>query len=138
LTRDYRARSGQQRTAIEVAEAAAAGDPLAIECLDLYQDRLARSLASIINVLVPDAIVLGGGLSNLTCLPALPALLRSYTLSADAGTPIVRARHGDSSGVRGAAWLWPISGICTTLSRERLRPLMLISPMATKSEVAGL
>jgi fructokinase len=64
-------------------------------------------LASIINVLDPDAIVLGGGLSNLTFLyPALPALLKSYTFSADAGTPIVRAMHGDSSGVRGAAWLW--------------------------------
>jgi fructokinase len=118
VTRDYRARSGQQRTAIEIAEAAAAGDPLASECLDLYQDRLARSLASIINVFDPDAIVLGGGLSNLTCLyPALPALIRSYTFSSDAGTPIVRAMHGDSSGVRGAAWLWPISGICTTSSR---------------------
>jgi hypothetical protein len=56
--------------------------------------------------------LLGGGLSNLACLyPALPALLRSYAFSADAGTPIVRAKHGDSSGVRGAAWLWPISGI---------------------------
>jgi len=109
LTRDYRLRSGQQRTAVAVAEAAAAGDPLANQCLDLYRDRLARSLASIINVLDPDAIVLGGGLSNLTCLyPSLPALLRSYTFSADAGTPIVRAMHGDSSGVRGAAWLWPI------------------------------
>ena len=74
----------------------------------LYQDRLARSLASIINVLDPDAIVLGGGLSNLTSLyQALPALLQTYTFSADAGTPIVRASHGDSSGVRGAAWLWP-------------------------------
>ena len=109
LARDYRLRSGQQRTAVAVAEAAAAGDPLANQCLDLYRDRLARSLASIINVLDPDAIVLGGGLSNLTCLyPSLPALLRSYTFSADAGTPIVRAMHGDSSGVRGAAWLWPI------------------------------
>ena len=68
--------------------------------------------ASIINVLDPDAIVLGGGLSNLTCLyPALPPLLKSYTFSADVGTPIVRAMHGDSSGVRGAAWLWPISGV---------------------------
>ncbi|MGA9414187.1 MAG: ROK family protein [Terriglobales bacterium] len=110
LTRDYRVRSGHQKTAVAVAEAGAAGDPLANECLKLYQDRLARSLASIINVLDPDAIVLGGGLSNLTCLyPALPALLTSYTFSADAGTPIVRAMHGDSSGVRGAAWLWPIS-----------------------------
>jgi fructokinase len=111
LARDYRARSGLQRTAVAIAGAASAGDPLAQECLDLYRDRLARSLASIINVLDPDAIVLGGGLSNLTALyPALPALLKSYTFSADAGTPILRALHGDASGVRGAAWLWPISG----------------------------
>ena len=112
LAREYRARSGQQKTAIAIAEAAAAGDRLANECLELYQDRLARSLASIINVLDPDVIVLGGGLSNLTCLyQALPALLKSYTFSADAGTPVVRAMHGDSSGVRGAAWLWPIDGL---------------------------
>ncbi len=115
VTRDYRTRSGQERTAVTIA-AAAAGDFIAKECFDLYQDRLARGLASIVNVLDPDAIVLGGGLSNLTFLyPALPALLGSYTFSADAGTPIVRAMHGDSSGVRGAAWLWPTSGI--TLSR---------------------
>jgi fructokinase len=108
LTRDYRARSGRQKTAVAIAEAATAGDPLAKQCLDLYRDRLARSLASIINVLDPDMIVLGGGLSNLACLyPGLPALLSSYTFSADAGTPIVQAMHGDSSGVRGAAWLWP-------------------------------
>jgi fructokinase len=94
-----------------MAEAAAAGDSLAKECFALYQDRLARGLASIINVLDPDAIVLGGGLSNLTSLYlALPALLKSYTFSADAGTPIVRAMHGDSSGVRGAAWLWQSAG----------------------------
>ena len=66
-----------------------------------------EGLASIINVLDPDVIVLGGGLSNLTSLyPPLPALLKSYTFSADTGTPVVRAMHGDPSGVRGAAWLW--------------------------------
>jgi len=108
LTRDYHTRSGQQRSAVAIAEAAAAGDAAANECLDIYMDRLARSLASIINVLDPDVIVLGGGLSNVTCLyPALPALLMTYTFSADVGTPIVRAMYGDSSGVRGAAWLWP-------------------------------
>ena len=108
LTRDYLARSGQQKTAVAIAEAAADGDSIAHECLQLYQDRLARSLASVINVLDPDAIVLGGGLSNLACLyPALPALLKSYAFSADIGTPIRAAVHGDSSGVRGAAWLWP-------------------------------
>jgi fructokinase len=109
LSRDYYAQSGRQMTAIGIAEASAAGDPLANECLKFYQDRLARSLASVINVLDPDAIVLAGGLSNLTCLySALPELVESYAFSADSGTPIVRAVHGDSSGVRGAAWLWPI------------------------------
>jgi fructokinase len=114
LMRDYRARSGQQRTAVAIAEAAAAGDAMANECLDIYRDRLARSLASVIDVLDPNAIVLGGGLSNLTRLyPALPALIKSYAFSADTGTPIVRAMHGDSSGVRGAAWLWPDGDIQT-------------------------
>jgi fructokinase len=108
LAREYRTRNGKQCTAIEVAGAAAAGDALAIESLAVYRDRLARSLASIVNVLDPDAIVLAGGLSNLTCLyEPLPELLKSYTFSADAGTPVLRAMHGDSSGVRGAAWLWP-------------------------------
>jgi fructokinase len=118
VTREYCARGGKQKTAIAIAEAAAFGDVLANECFDLYQNRLARSLASVANVLDPDAIVLGGGLSNLTRLyPALPSLLKSYTFSADTSTPIVRAMHGDSSGVRGAAWLWPISGSNTTISR---------------------
>ena len=108
LERDYRGRGGAPRSAVEIARAAAAGDALATLCLEIYQDRLARSLASVINLLDPDVVVLGGGLSNLDCLyPAMPKLLRSYTFSADVGTPVVRARHGDSSGVRGAAWLWP-------------------------------
>jgi fructokinase len=112
LEREFEARSGGQRKkAFAIAEAAAAGDATASECLGIYQDRLTRSLASIINVLDPDAIVLGGGLSNLACLySTLPSCLKRYTFSADAGTPIVRAMHGDSSGVRGAAWLWPIAG----------------------------
>jgi fructokinase len=108
LARDYRARGGCSRTAQEIAEAATAGEALAGECLDLYRDRLARSLAAIVNVLDPDAIVLGGGLSNVSCLyPDLSARLTPYTFSADLGTPVLRALHGDSSGVRGAAWLWP-------------------------------
>lgn len=112
LARDYRARSGRQTPAVAIAQAAAAGDPMANECLHLYRDRLARGLASIINVLDPDVIVLGGGLSNLPGLYlALPALIQTYAFSADSGTPVVPAMYGDSSGVRGAAWLWPESGI---------------------------
>ena len=110
LARDYLARTGRRQTAAAIAEAAAAGDGAAKKCLELYEDRLARSLASVINVLDPDAVVLGGGLSNLSRLYAeLPGLLARYTFSAEAGTPILRARHGDSSGVRGAAWLWPVA-----------------------------
>jgi fructokinase len=81
---------------------------VAAYCVARYHDRLARSLASVVNVLDPDVIVLAGGLSNIESLyTAVPPLVTKYTFSADVGTPIVRAVHGDSSGVRGAAWLWP-------------------------------
>ena len=70
--------------------------------------RLARGLAQVINLFDPDAIVLGGGLSNMDHLyTALPALLPRHVFSDVASTPILRNKHGDSSGVRGAAWLWP-------------------------------
>ncbi len=73
-----------------------------------YEDRLARSLAIVVNVLDPDAIVLGGGVSNVERLYAsLPSLLERYVFSDSVCTRIVRARYGDSSGVRGAAMLWP-------------------------------
>ncbi len=75
--------------------------------LDMYEDRLARALASVINILDPDAIVLGGGLSNLDRLYAnVPKLLPRYVFSDAVTTRIVKAAHGDSSGVRGAAMLW--------------------------------
>jgi fructokinase len=119
LEREYLRRSGEHRSAIEVAEAAAIGELHACECLDAYLDRLARGLASIVNVLDPDAIVLGGGLSNLSCIyAAMPSLLKHYTFSADVGTPVVRALHGDSSGVRGAAWLWPADSAVATGARR--------------------
>jgi fructokinase len=87
---------------------AAAGDIAAAAALARHADRMARGLAVIINILDPDIIVLGGGLSNMEHLYIeLPKLLRSYVFSDFVNTPIVRNRHGDSSGVRGAAWLWP-------------------------------
>lgn len=93
----------------DVVARAAAGEKAAVECMRRYQDRLARSLATVINLFDPDAIVLGGGLSNVTELyAALPPLISQYTFSDYIDTPIVRAVHGDSSGVRGAAWLWPL------------------------------
>ena len=77
-------------------------------CLDLYRDRLARGLASVINVVDPDVLVLGGGLSNIARLyDGLPALIALYAFSDGVETPVAAAAHGNSSGVRGAAWLWP-------------------------------
>lgn len=94
--------------AIEISALADAGDPDALAALHIYADRLARGLASVVNILDPDVIVLGGGLSNVTALYELvPPLLQRYVFSDHLATPIVRAQHGDSSGVRGAAWLWP-------------------------------
>ncbi|MGP0092270.1 MAG: ROK family protein [Xanthobacteraceae bacterium] len=107
LARDYRGRTGKDLAAKEIALAAAGGDEAAQECLTVYQDRLARSLAVVINVLDPEVIVLGGGLSNIEWVYAgLSALVGRYTFSDGINTSIVRAAHGDSSGVRGAAWLW--------------------------------
>ena len=91
-----------------VLERAARGEQVAAEALDDHADRLARGLAVVVNVLDPDVIVLGGGLSNLPHLyTAVPERLRRYVFSDVIDTPVLRNRHGDSSGVRGAAWLWP-------------------------------
>jgi fructokinase len=87
---------------------AAAGETRAQAALDRHADRLARGLAHVVNLLDPDVIVLGGGLSNMDHLyTALPALVTRCVFSDFVQTPIVRNKHGDSSGVRGAAWLWP-------------------------------
>ena len=108
LSTSYRALSGQAADAADIATRAASGDADASQALHIYETRLARSLASVINVLDPEVIVLGGGLSNIGRLyTSVPALLKPFVFSDSADTPIVAARHGDSSGVRGAAWLWP-------------------------------
>jgi fructokinase len=87
---------------------AKAGEARAMAALHIHADRLARGLAMIVNVLDPDAIVLGGGLSNMDHLyRVVPDLMRQYTFSDVMDTPVLRNKHGDSSGVRGAAWLWP-------------------------------
>jgi fructokinase len=87
---------------------AAAGDKLAAAALDRHSDRLARGLAVVINILDPDIIVLGGGLSNMAHLyTELPRRIPTYAFSDTIATPVVQNKHGDSSGVRGAAWLWP-------------------------------
>jgi fructokinase len=99
--------SGGAVDATEVVARAARGDASAAAALSRYAHRLARGLATIVNVLDPDAIVLGGGVSNVPLLyEAVPRLLPAFVFSDAVTTRIVRARHGDSSGVRGAAWLW--------------------------------
>ncbi len=87
---------------------AQAGDERAIRAFAAHAERLARALASITNVFDPDVIVLGGGLSNLAHLYVeLPRLMEPYVFSDSFKANIVKNMHGDSSGVRGAAWLWP-------------------------------
>ncbi|ABM25549.1 fructokinase [Shewanella sp. W3-18-1] len=83
------------------------GDIIAMAAFERYVDRLARSLAHVINLLDPDAIVLGGGMSNVEAIyPRLPALLTRYVVGRECRTPVLQNLYGCSSGVRGAAWLW--------------------------------
>ena len=90
----------------DVVGMAAAGDAVAEETLRRYEDRLGRALAMIVNILDPDVIVLGGGLSNVPRLyENVPALMKPHVFGDKFNTRLVQNRHGDSSGVRGAAWL---------------------------------
>jgi fructokinase len=108
LAADHHRHYRKTLTAPEIAEAAAAGDPESRATLELYMDRLARGLASVINVVDPDAIVLGGGLSSISALyEHVPRLWARYIFSDRVATPLLPPVHGASSGVRGAAWLWP-------------------------------
>jgi fructokinase len=94
--------------AAEIARRAAEGEAHAAACLERYAERMARALAGVINIVDPEVIVLGGGLSNIGSLyERVPALWSRYIFSDAVSTRLVRAMHGDSSGVRGAAWLWP-------------------------------
>lgn len=110
-TRQTRQTTQTMRSSRSIVEDAAGGDVRARATIGRYHDRLARALASVINVLDPDVIVLGGGMSNLPALAeATSALLPRYVFSDTVVTRVVRNLHGDSSGVRGAAWLWPAGG----------------------------
>jgi fructokinase len=110
LARELRERTGSELTALEIVERAERGDVHCVAALRRYESRLARGLASVINLLDPDVIVLGGGLSNVDRLYRnVPALWGRWVFSDTVKTRLCRAVHGDSSGVRGAAWLWPPS-----------------------------
>ena len=108
LAKDHQFRTGKLLSAEAIAESATEGDLEAGRSLEVYADRLAQALAVVINIVDPDAIVLGGGISNIARLyTALPPFLDRYVFADGVTTRILRAIHGDSSGVRGAAWLWP-------------------------------
>jgi len=106
--RDYLLLGGAPRPSPAIVRAAADGEPRAARALERYHDRLARALAGVLNLLDPDTVVLGGGMSNLPALPAaVSARLPRYVFSETVVTRIALNVHGASSGVRGAAWLWP-------------------------------
>src|SRR5262249_30144597 len=110
LARDYGESGGAAITAREIAERASAGEGLAEAALSRYEERLARALGGIINVIDPDVIVLGGGVSNIERIyERVPKIWEPDVFSDRVATRLVRAKHGDSSGVRGAAWLWEAS-----------------------------
>ena len=107
LSYDYKLHGGEEKAAQEIITLAQSGDVIAAETLERYHHRLARSLAHVINILDPDVIVLGGGMSNIQSLyTEVPKLWGNYVFSDEVLTRLVPPVYGDSSGVRGAAWLW--------------------------------
>jgi fructokinase len=105
---DYKNATGRERTTREIMADFEAGDPVATAAVYRFEDRLARGLACVINTLDPDVIVLGGGVSRVQHLYAtIPKKMAQYVFGGESSTPVLQAMYGDSSGVRGAAWLWP-------------------------------
>ena len=108
LTRDHEHAAGERLEPATIVARASTGDRAAVATLGRYHHRMARALASILNVVDPDVVVLGGGLSNMPGLSAsVMKLWGEFVFSDSVTTTIVPAMHGDASGVRGAAWLWP-------------------------------
>ncbi len=111
MSADHRLHAREDLDPAEIVRAAEAGDSGAGASLARYVDRLARGLAMVINLLDPDAIVLGGGLSAIAALyREVPQRWARYVFSDRVETRLLAPRHGDASGVRGAAWLWPVEG----------------------------
>jgi fructokinase len=108
MERDHLEATGEALSAVRITERAEAGDAGARATLDRYVERLARSLAGVVNILDPEVVVLGGGVSNVPTLAGrVQALLPLHVFTDEVATRVVKNVHGDSSGVRGAAWLWP-------------------------------
>lgn len=109
LTDDHLRKSSAFLSPTQIVAAAIEGHPGAIQTMERFHDRLARGLSTVINIIDPEVIVLGGGLSNINGLAdAVLERLPAYVFSDQVTTKIRKHRHGDSSGVRGAAWLWPL------------------------------
>jgi fructokinase len=107
LSRDHAAHGGDDVPAQQIVARADAGDAHALAALERYERRFAKSIAAVINIVDPDVIVLGGGLSNIARLyDRVPRLWGAYVFSDRVDTALRPATHGDASGVRGAAWLW--------------------------------
>lgn len=107
---DYQRLSGKKLAGAQIIELVAQQDATAELAMQRFERRLAKSLAQVVNLLDPDIIVLGGGMSNNDRLyQTLPALMQPWVFGGECTTPIRKAQHGDSSGVRGAAWLWPLT-----------------------------
>ena len=107
LARQYKAQTGRDLIGTEIAAAAEQGDPPARAVMDMFFDRFARAIASVVNIVDPDVIVLGGGLSNIAALyRELPDRIPGYAFTPEGPARVRKNVHGDSSGVRGAAWLW--------------------------------
>jgi fructokinase len=108
IARDFLEVTGRSMTAREILAGVETGDEEAVQAVERFEDRLARGLAHVINVLDPDILVFGGGLSRVERIyREVPAKLPRYVFGGEVTTALVPARYGDSSGVRGAAWLWP-------------------------------
>ena len=109
LEKDYQRATNVALHGREIIARSDAGEPAALAALDRFEDRLVRALAGVINLLDPDVIVMGGGASQIPRLyKNVPGRLKEHVFGKEAGTPVLPAKFGDSSGVRGAAWLWPL------------------------------
>ena len=106
FAQDHARHTGHHLSAQDIVQAMRQGDELATQSFDRYVNRLGRALAQMINLLDPDVIVLGGGMSNVQEMyPQIGTVISQYSFAVKANTPVLAAKHGDSSGVRGAAWL---------------------------------
>jgi predicted NBD/HSP70 family sugar kinase len=107
FARDYREATGEEVTGPEIVARAEGGEAAATASLGRYEDRMARALTVVLNIVDPDVVVLGGGMSQIARLyEAIPRIWQEWAFSDRVDTALRPPVHGDSSGVRGAAWLW--------------------------------